>query len=42
MVVLVAANTRLTSVDAVRDLLAASGWPLLGVLGDGGQKWGKK
>ncbi len=42
MVVLVAANTRLTSVDAVRDLLAASGWPLLGVLGDGNEKWGKR
>jgi capsular polysaccharide biosynthesis protein len=40
MVVLVAANTRLTAVDAVRDLLAASGWPLLGVLGDGTEKWG--
>ena len=42
LVVLVAANTRLTSVDAVRDLLAASGWPLLGVLGDGNEKWGKR
>jgi capsular polysaccharide biosynthesis protein len=42
MVVLVAANTRLTSVDAIRDLLAASGWPLLGVLGDGNEKWGKR
>src|SRR5689334_6571780 len=42
LVVLVAANTRLTSVDAVRDLLAASGWPLLGVLGDGNEKWAKK
>lgn len=42
MVVLVAANTRITSVDAIRDLLAASGWPLLGVLGDGNEKWGKR
>ena len=42
MVVLVAANTRLTAVDAVRDLLAASGWPLLGVLGDGTGTWGTR
>jgi capsular polysaccharide biosynthesis protein len=42
MVLLVAANTRLTAVDAVRDLLAASGWPLLGVLGDGTENWGTR
>jgi len=34
VVVLVGTSTRLSSVDSVRDLLAASGWPLLGVLGD--------
>jgi hypothetical protein len=34
VVVLVGPTTRLTAVHAVRDLLAASGWPLLGVLGD--------
>jgi hypothetical protein len=33
VVVLVPASTRLTAVDSLRDLLAASGWPLLGVLG---------
>jgi len=33
VVVLVAASTRLTAVDSLRDLLATSGWPLLGVLG---------
>jgi hypothetical protein len=33
VVVLAGSTTRLTSVDQVRDLLAASGWPLLGVLG---------
>jgi capsular polysaccharide biosynthesis protein len=35
LVVLVGATTRLAAVHSVRDLLAASGWPLLGVLGDG-------
>jgi capsular polysaccharide biosynthesis protein len=40
VVVLVAASTRLTAVDSLRDLLAASGWPLLGVLGaDKGGAW---
>jgi capsular polysaccharide biosynthesis protein len=34
IVVLVGPTTRLAAVDAVRDLLTASGWPLLGVLGD--------
>lgn len=34
VLVLAGATTRLAAVDSVRDLLAASGWPLLGVLGD--------
>ena len=34
VVLLVGGSTRVASVDVVRDLLAASGWPLLGVLGD--------
>ncbi len=34
LVVFAGRNTRLKAVDSVRDLLAATGWPLLGVLGD--------
>jgi capsular polysaccharide biosynthesis protein len=35
VVVLAGGSTRLTALDSVRDLLAASDWPLLGVLADG-------
>jgi len=34
VVVLAGATTRVAAVASIRDLLAASGWPLLGVLGD--------
>lgn len=34
LVVLAGRSTRLRAVDGVRDLLAATGWPLLGVIGD--------
>lgn len=37
LVVLAEANTRLSAVGEVRDLMAASGWPLLGVLGHRGR-----
>jgi capsular polysaccharide biosynthesis protein len=40
LVVLAAASTRLAAIDGVRDLMAASGWPALGVLGDGAQRAG--
>jgi hypothetical protein len=40
VVVLVGATTRLAAVHSVRDLLSASGWPLLGVLGDGTDRGG--
>jgi hypothetical protein len=36
VVVLAGATTRVAAVGSIRDLLAASGWPLLGVLGDPG------
>jgi hypothetical protein len=36
VVVLAGVRTRLASIESVRDLLNASGWPLLGVLGDSG------
>jgi capsular polysaccharide biosynthesis protein len=36
VVVLAGVRTRLASIESVRDLLNASGWPLLGVLGDAG------
>lgn len=35
MVVLASGSHRLRAVDAVRNLVAASGWPVLGVLGEG-------
>ena len=35
LVVLASGSHRLVAVDAVRDLVAASGWPVLGVLGEG-------
>lgn len=38
LVVLAGGSTRLSAVDGVRDLMTASGWPLLGVLGDGGRR----
>jgi capsular polysaccharide biosynthesis protein len=41
LVVLASPRTRLTAVDSVRDLLDASGWPLLGVLGDVNDKAGR-
>jgi capsular polysaccharide biosynthesis protein len=34
LVILAARSTRLTAIDSVRDLVAAAGWPLLGVLDD--------
>ena len=34
LVILAARSTRLTAIDNVRDLIAAAGWPLLGVLDD--------
>jgi capsular polysaccharide biosynthesis protein len=38
VVVLAGATTRVAAVGSIRDLLAASGWPLLGVLGDPGHR----
>ena len=35
MVILASGSHRLRAVDAVRNLVAASGWPVLGVLGEG-------
>jgi hypothetical protein len=35
VVILASGGHRLRAVDAVRDLVAASGWPVLGVLGEG-------
>jgi hypothetical protein len=34
LVLLAGGSTRLQALDGVRDLMAAAGWPLLGVLGD--------
>jgi uncharacterized protein involved in exopolysaccharide biosynthesis len=42
LVVLTGESTRISSVEQVRDLIAASGWPLLGVLGDGGPRGGRR
>jgi capsular polysaccharide biosynthesis protein len=40
LVVLASSSTRVRDVDRVRDLMTASGWPLLGVLGDPGARRG--
>jgi hypothetical protein len=42
LVVLTGATTRLSSIDKVRDLMTATGWPLLGVLGDPSQRGGRR
>jgi capsular polysaccharide biosynthesis protein len=42
LVVLASTSTRLREVDTVRDLMTAAGWPLLGVLGDGGKQGGRR
>jgi hypothetical protein len=42
LVLLAGDSTRISSIEQVRDLVAASGWPLLGVVGDGTARKGHK